>query len=47
MFFWAREWCQYDEELRDLREAPVLLEVRARASQHGGETRQAVRAGPG
>jgi hypothetical protein len=43
MLFWAREWYQLDPELRDFREAPVLIEVRARASQHGGETRAAVR----
>jgi hypothetical protein len=43
MLFWAREWLVLDPTLGELSAAPLVLEVRPRASQHGGETRKAVR----
>ena len=42
MLFWAREWHQTEGEY-DFREAPIVVNVRPRASQHGGKTRTAVR----
>jgi hypothetical protein len=41
MLFWAREWYQEGGEY-NFKEAPLVVNVRPRASQHGGKTRTAV-----
>jgi hypothetical protein len=42
MLFWARQWYQVAEGI-EWKEAPILVEVRPRASQHGGHTEESVR----
>jgi hypothetical protein len=42
MVFWARQWFQLADGY-DWKEAPIIVEVRPRASQHGGHTEESVR----